>query len=284
LEVRDEVQAEKRTKGKAVVAGAGVYLTGLALVFVAGVLFGSTAAYDAAQAGATQQQIAEQVARRLAGPAFGFTALAIVSAFTLLGGYAAARIGGEGALRHALPVGLLSLFAGILLLLFAPVQVPVWLLGLMLVAPVPLALAGGYLGGRAWGRLLAGVGEGDEEEGLSDEESLARLASRRERVEEQNTRLVSRLVELRRQQELQWQRERDEHERRRELELAVDQSKAEACEDMRAVVREAFLSHPAATEEDFERCWPRLRDEMFREHALRAYGVRFKQDELVNSE
>lgn len=270
-------------RGKAVVAGAGVYLTGVALVFVAGVVLGSTAAYDAAQAGAGQQQIAEQVARRLAGPAFGFTALAIISAFTLLGGYAAARVGRAGALRHALPVGLLSLFAGILLLLLAPIHVPVWLLAVMLVAPVPLALAGGYLGGRAWRPLLAGVPDVDDE-GESDEEALARWASRRERVEQQNTRLVGRLVEQRRLQESQWQRERDEHERRRELELAVDQSKAEACEDMRAVVREAFLSHPAATEEDFERCWPGLRDEMFREHALRAYGVRFKQDELVNSE
>ncbi|HYO62301.1 MAG TPA: hypothetical protein VER08_01450 [Pyrinomonadaceae bacterium] len=284
--MRDLTQAEKRFGAKAVAVGAGVFVAGLLLVFVAGVLFGSAAAYRASQAGADEQQIAEQVARRLAGPTFGFTALAIASVFTLLGGWAAARLAGSAALRHALPVGLLALFASILLLLLAPFAVPVWLLAAVIVAPVPLALAGGYLGGRGW-HPPAAEEEDDAEEAAAETEGeaggLTRWTPRRARAEEQHTRLVGRLVEQRREQESEWQRERDEAARRRELELAIEQSKSEACDDMRAVVREAFLSHPAATEEDFERCWPELRDEVFREHALRAYAGRAAQ-QAVNSE
>jgi len=37
------------------------------------------------------------------------------------------------------------------------------------------------------------------------------------------------------------------------------------------MLRAAFLSHPAATEEDFERCWPELRDEVLMRHALTIY-------------
>ena len=58
------------------------------------------------------------------------------------------------------------------------------------------------------------------------------------------------------------------------LEAALEQSKREACEDLRDIVRAAFLTHPAATDEDFERCWPTLRDEMFKQHALRVYNTR----------
>lgn len=32
--------------------------------------------------------------------------------------------------------------------------------------------------------------------------------------------------------------------------------------------RAAFMTHPAATAEDFERCWPSIRDEIFKRHTL----------------
>lgn len=32
---------------------------------------------------------------------------------------------------------------------------------------------------------------------------------------------------------------------------------------LKRVTREVFLTQPTATEADFERCWPRLRDQMF---------------------
>ncbi|MBA3438351.1 MAG: hypothetical protein H0T92_00580 [Pyrinomonadaceae bacterium] len=36
-------------------------------------------------------------------------------------------------------------------------------------------------------------------------------------------------------------------------------------------MRAAFLTHSIATEEDFERLWPRLRDDMLCEHAATVY-------------
>lgn len=43
---------------------------------------------------------------------------------------------------------------------------------------------------------------------------------------------------------------------------------AEALYQMREVARAAFMSHPAATEGDFRRCWPSIREEMLKQHAL----------------
>jgi len=38
--------------------------------------------------------------------------------------------------------------------------------------------------------------------------------------------------------------------------------------ELREIARAAFMSHPAATEHDFHRCWPYIRDEMLKQHAL----------------
>lgn len=43
---------------------------------------------------------------------------------------------------------------------------------------------------------------------------------------------------------------------------AESRTEAAALEQMKQHVREAFLSGGAATEEDFERCWPELRNEI----------------------
>ena len=45
---------------------------------------------------------------------------------------------------------------------------------------------------------------------------------------------------------------------------AESRREAAALEQMKQHMREAFLSDTAATAEDFERCWPELRSEMFR--------------------
>ena len=65
-----------------------------------------------------------------------------------------------------------------------------------------------------------------------------------------------------------------QQDRRREVELKiVEQARAEsreeaaALEQMKQHMREAFLSDSVATEGDFERCWPELRNEMFRQQA-----------------
>lgn len=38
--------------------------------------------------------------------------------------------------------------------------------------------------------------------------------------------------------------------------------------ELREAARAAFMSHPAATERDFRRCWPSIREEMLKQHAL----------------
>lgn len=53
---------------------------------------------------------------------------------------------------------------------------------------------------------------------------------------------------------------------------AESRTEAAALEQMKQHMREAFLSGAAATEEDFERCWPELRNEMFRRQAR--HGMR----------
>ena len=66
--------------------------------------------------------------------------------------------------------------------------------------------------------------------------------------------------------------------RQREAELkVVEQAREEsrkevaALEQMKQHARTAFLSGSVATEEEFERCWPTLRDYMFRLQAC--HGV-----------
>ena len=41
---------------------------------------------------------------------------------------------------------------------------------------------------------------------------------------------------------------------------------------LKEIVRETFMAHQAATDEDFERCWPRLRDDILCEHAAHMFN------------
>jgi len=43
---------------------------------------------------------------------------------------------------------------------------------------------------------------------------------------------------------------------------------AQALYELREIARAAFMSHPAATEYDFRRCWPSIREELLKQHAL----------------
>ena len=42
----------------------------------------------------------------------------------------------------------------------------------------------------------------------------------------------------------------------------------EARSQLREVARLAFMLHPAATQDDFRRCWPSIRDEILKQHCL----------------
>jgi hypothetical protein len=43
---------------------------------------------------------------------------------------------------------------------------------------------------------------------------------------------------------------------------------ASAVNDLKEAARTAFMSHPAATEYDFRKCWPYIREEILKQHAL----------------
>ncbi|MBA3438801.1 MAG: hypothetical protein H0T92_02900 [Pyrinomonadaceae bacterium] len=72
---------------------------------------------------------------------------------------------------------------------------------------------------------------------------------------------------------------KEDRARQQEAELKiVEQARAEsreevaALEEMKQHARAAFISGAAATEEDFERYWPDLRNEMFRQRAHHGNG------------
>jgi hypothetical protein len=54
--------------------------------------------------------------------------------------------------------------------------------------------------------------------------------------------------------------------------LTEGERRAADVEVYKAQMRAAFLSNPLATEQDFERLWPRLRDDSLCEHAVLTYG------------
>jgi hypothetical protein len=63
--------------------------------------------------------------------------------------------------------------------------------------------------------------------------------------------------------------------------LSSDQIKKEEIERMKEIAHTAFMTHPAASEEDFERCWPGLRDEMFKQHAIKVLSKTQAPDESL---
>ena len=62
-------------------------------------------------------------------------------------------------------------------------------------------------------------------------------------------------------------------QKRMELELDIDKEKRRAVveEIFKEQMRLAFLTHAIATEADFERLWPRLRDDMLCEHTSNVF-------------
>ena len=57
------------------------------------------------------------------------------------------------------------------------------------------------------------------------------------------------------------------------LERPKSPERVAATNEMMGTVKEAFLSHPAATEQDFERCWPDIRDEIFKQYTLKVLEI-----------
>ena len=60
--------------------------------------------------------------------------------------------------------------------------------------------------------------------------------------------------------------------------VGTNSERIEVVNEMKETVREAFMCHPAATEEDFERCWPAIRDEIFKQHTMEVLEIMLLKD------
>ena len=56
----------------------------------------------------------------------------------------------------------------------------------------------------------------------------------------------------------------------------------DAHDEMKHNAKMAFMTHPGATNEDFERCWPAIRDEIFKTHTLRKLETSGRLEESRN--
>ncbi|MDT7540295.1 MAG: hypothetical protein QOE33_199 [Acidobacteriota bacterium] len=247
------------------VAGPLVGLGGVAACIVVGVVVAGLVANRQAGSHATQQEIA-LVVERLIG---SWTLLLFVAApsllFVALGGYVTARAAGSEEMTRALPVGLLSVALMALLIFATPAHVPVWLALVLLAAPVPAALFGVYL--RRTGTRRAMRREPEFEP--RPEQRFPRPPAHSMKDEREYAAQVA--GALARQGRI------DESPQGRtgtRAYAAAEPAKLEALGDLRTAVRAALMTHPAATEEDFERCWPAIRDEIFKQHTLRVYNSR----------
>ena len=57
-------------------------------------------------------------------------------------------------------------------------------------------------------------------------------------------------------------------ERQSNNERKQERKTNEAISQLREVARLAFMLHPAATQDDFQRCWPSIREEILKQHCL----------------
>jgi Ca2+/Na+ antiporter len=228
-----------------------------------------------AQAGsrATQNDVALVIGRLIGSWTFLLAIAAPSLLFVALGGYVAARAAGVEDARRALPVGLLAVAAMALLIFVTPAHVPVALALALLAAPVPAALVGVNLR-----KMVVRRGELRESEpapraapsfprppahSIEDEREyaaqVAGVMAREGRIEEPP----------------KWTPAPSAYA---DSYADAPTEKLEALEGLRAAVRAALMTHPAATEEDFERCWPSIRDEIFKQHTLRVYNSRGARD------
>lgn len=67
-----------------------------------------------------------------------------------------------------------------------------------------------------------------------------------------------------------------------EEEAAQKQRQAEADERLKAAARISYLSNPAATEADFERAWPAMREEVLRTSAVQQITAQKPAQELAD--
>ena len=296
------MDARGRWNIKASFIGLLAYLAGV-VVLLAVVSATGVHEYGAQGDGVDASVIAGELWGVLGSPRFLLICLDIGVPVAVFGGYVAVRAAPSVTRKLALPIGFLALFAGILFVSLMPDGAAAWLVPASLLFPLPLALVGGRLAGssssprperatklntetRQTNHTTPTTTTTNEGNGNSTDTRRTRETTRqtsepktmKQTIDQPTTnQTIGQQVQQIRQNELEHEAGVVEAQKQRAIEQALEQTKVEACEDMREVVRAAFMTHPAATEADFERCWPSLRDEVFKQHALHAYNSRRTQ-------
>lgn len=243
---------------KATVVGLMVALGGVLLVLFAVIIAAGSRAFATAAHGADQLQVLERVLRLIAAPGFLLPVGAVGLFTTAAAGFTSGRLAEKPQPLHTLLIGSLTLAGLVGLAVAVPAHLPGWVYPLAIVLPIPFTFAGVAISKIN----LTGVNKqavfNPPVEAVK-QRTVQHIERDRESVEQ-----YALVTSQRKQDSGLEDNRRTKLDERRELERA----RAESTARMRAIARAAFMSHPAATVMDFERCWPEIRDELFRQHTI----------------
>jgi hypothetical protein len=249
-----------------------ISIFGALLALLLGIMFAGNAAFDAALHGAPHGQILSQVSRELTRPMALLSLLGLALAGSALAGAVQTRWTQIFVVARFAAVGGLTAAAMLAVLLILPAAMPAWVFLLAVALPVPFTFAGGAIG-----RMKPSNNGNETLRGPGEEPQIRRTVEHvvrdREFVEQYA------LVASQRKQQLALEEDR---RARLDEQRALERARAESTARMRAIARAAFMSHPAATTFDFERCWPEIRDQLFKQHTVQLLTESVQQvDELT---
>src|SRR4051812_37648598 len=242
---------------RAVIIGSTVAFAGALAASLFKALAAGKVAFDATLHGLSQDHVLRVVSGRTSGAVFVFAIILLTGAVSLVAGFVATYLNQDIPKSQLTIVGLVAVVSGLGFQLVTPGSLAVWAYPALALVPVPLCLAGSYLSGIQLNQIRKeNLMPSDEE--LMRRRRTAEHIERDREVAEQFALVVSQRKQSDAPQQKSLMADRREKEKAR----------AESTARMRAIAKAAFMSHPAATPIDFERCWPQIRDELFRQHTI----------------
>jgi hypothetical protein len=238
--------------------GSTIALTGTVAMTLVATIAAGVWAFDATLRGAGPAEALSLVSIKLASK--GFLAVILLLGLLPVGlaGFISGRMTRSTKARDAIVFGAVMSITSVVITLMAPANMPAWIFPVLLLLPVPVAF-----GGEALSKLTFNLQSKDHllrfnEDAQRPRRTHEAIEHDREVSEQfaivtaqrtQQSEIVGRLALLREKQER-------------------EKSRADSTARMRAIARAAFMSHPAASAMDFERCWPEIKDELFKQHTI----------------
>src|SRR5882724_8098182 len=248
---------EKGESGfKAIVVGSSISILGTLLIVTIAVLAAGHKAFDITMHGANHQEVFVAVTALASSTVFLLPLIALGLTITSLASFISTRFFDEQQTRNSIVVGVTFMLSLVIVATLAPVSFPIWAWFAFILLPMPAAV-GGSLASKAGVKHQAEPVVFRNVEDATKQRTVQHIERDREFVEQYA------LLAAQRKQELVMGRKSLLDERREQ-----ERAKAQATARMRAIARAAFMSHPAATDIDFERCWPEIRDDLLRHHTL----------------